>query len=51
LHRLLKLDGFPRTERAWRQCVSIPIYPSLTDADVERIISVVSGLLKSPAGI
>jgi len=26
LHRLLKLDGFPRTERAWRQCVSIPIY-------------------------
>jgi dTDP-4-amino-4,6-dideoxygalactose transaminase len=51
LHRLLKLDGFPRTERAWRQCVSIPIYPSLTDADVERIISVVSGLLKNPAGI
>jgi len=51
LHRLLELDGFPRTERAWHQCVSIPIYPSLTDAEIERIISVVSGLLKSPAGI
>jgi dTDP-4-amino-4,6-dideoxygalactose transaminase len=50
MHRLLRLDGFPRTERAWRQCVSIPIYPSLTDADVERIIAVVSGLLKDPAG-
>ena len=51
LHRLLKLDGFPRTERAWRRCVSIPIYPSLTDVDVERIISAVSGLLQTPAGI
>jgi dTDP-4-amino-4,6-dideoxygalactose transaminase len=51
LHRLLKLDGYPRTERAWRQSVSIPIYPLLTNDDVERIISVVSGLLKAPAGI
>jgi dTDP-4-amino-4,6-dideoxygalactose transaminase len=49
LHRLLKRGGFARTEQAWRQCVSIPIYPSLTDADVDRIVSVVSGLLKIPA--
>jgi dTDP-4-amino-4,6-dideoxygalactose transaminase len=49
LHRLLKLDGFPRTEQAWRQCVSIPIYPSLTDAEVERITDVVSGLLEMKA--
>lgn len=49
LHRLLKQDGFARTERAWRQCVSIPIYPSLAAADVDRILSVVSGLLKIPA--
>jgi perosamine synthetase len=50
LHRLLHLDGFPATERAWRRSVSIPIYPSLTDDDVERIISVVSDLLKAPSG-
>jgi perosamine synthetase len=49
LHRLMKLDGFPRTEQAWRQCVSIPIYPSLTDAEVERITDVVSGLLEMKA--
>jgi len=46
LHCLLKLDGFPRTEQAWRQCVSIPLYPSLTDADVERITEGVSGMIK-----
>jgi dTDP-4-amino-4,6-dideoxygalactose transaminase len=46
LHRLLKLDGFHRTDQAWRQCVSIPIYPSLTDAEVERVCKVVGGLLK-----
>jgi perosamine synthetase len=45
LHRLLGQPGFPHAEKAWRQCLSIPIYPSLTDADQERVIEVASGLL------
>ena len=46
LHRLLGQPGFPHAEKAWRQCLSIPIYPSLTDADQERVIEAVAGLLK-----
>ena len=29
---------FPGAERAHQQCLSIPIYPSLVEADVERVI-------------
>ena len=32
LHRYLGFDGYPETETARRRCLSIPIYPSLTDA-------------------
>jgi len=37
IHRYLGLRGFPGTDSAWERALSIPIYPSLTDADVERI--------------
>ena len=40
LHRMMGLAGFPATEDVWRRAVSIPIYPALTDPEVERIISV-----------
>lgn len=46
LHRLLKLEDFSQTDIAWRQCLSIPIYPSLTDSEAEKVIRVISGLLK-----
>jgi dTDP-4-amino-4,6-dideoxygalactose transaminase len=48
LHRLQHLAGFALTERAWKQSVSIPIHPSLSDAEVGRIIDVVSRLLPAP---
>ena len=32
--------GFPEAERAWNELVSIPIYPSLTDGDVKKILRV-----------
>jgi perosamine synthetase len=38
LHRNLKLGGYPATEKAWRQSLSIPIYPTLTDEEISRII-------------
>lgn len=49
LHRLLGRQGYPASETAFRQCVSIPIYPALMDTEIDRIIAVVSGLLPHPA--
>ena len=37
LHRQLGLGGYPETERAWGRCLSIPIYPALSDEQVEHI--------------
>ncbi|MGH7255359.1 MAG: DegT/DnrJ/EryC1/StrS family aminotransferase, partial [Nitrospirales bacterium] len=42
LHRYVGLDGFPNSERAAQRALSIPIYPSLTDQDVHRIVQVVN---------
>jgi dTDP-4-amino-4,6-dideoxygalactose transaminase len=41
VHRYLKLKGFAETDRAWNELISIPIYPSLTDGDVIKIVRVV----------
>ena len=38
LHRQLQHGGCPVSERAWNSSISIPIYPSLFDQDVSRII-------------
>ena len=42
LHRNLKLKGYPVTEKAWKQSLSIPIYPTLTDEEISRIIDAVT---------
>ena len=41
LHVCLGLPGFSRTTEAWKQTVSIPLFPSLTEKEVEKIIAVV----------
>jgi dTDP-4-amino-4,6-dideoxygalactose transaminase len=38
LHRYLGLDGYSASEEACQMALSIPIYPSLTDEEVARII-------------
>jgi perosamine synthetase len=38
LHQYLGLKGFGRTEKAWKESLSIPIYPSLTEENVDRVI-------------
>jgi dTDP-4-amino-4,6-dideoxygalactose transaminase len=38
LHRYLKQDGYPITDKAWDQSLSIPIYPSLTEKESAHII-------------
>lgn len=39
IHRHLKQDGFPVTDKIWKTSLSIPIYPSLTDNEIGRIVA------------
>jgi len=41
LHVCLGLSGYPHTMEAWKKTVSIPLYPSLTKEEIEKIIAVV----------
>jgi dTDP-4-amino-4,6-dideoxygalactose transaminase len=43
LHHCLKLSGFPITDNTWRTSLSIPIYPSLSNKDVQRVIEAILG--------
>jgi len=38
LHNCLNLKGYPQTEKVWGQALSIPIYPSLTEKNIHRVI-------------
>ena len=42
LHAYLKLAAkrFPHTDIAWKNGVSVPLYPALTDAEVDRVATV-----------
>jgi dTDP-4-amino-4,6-dideoxygalactose transaminase len=42
----LKPDDYPNAERIWRGCVSLPLYPSLTDDDLAYICSAVADILE-----
>ena len=54
-HRLASLEEYapgldlPETERAAREVVSLPVHPSLTQADLERIVSAVAAVVKAGA--
>jgi len=39
IHRHLKQSGYPVTDKIWETSLSIPIYPSLADSEIEQIIS------------
>lgn len=41
----LKPEDFPNTERIWKGTVSLPIYPSLTEEELEYIVSKIRSLL------
>jgi dTDP-4-amino-4,6-dideoxygalactose transaminase len=40
LHRYLNLKGFPESEEAHRTALSLPIYPSMSDRMVRRVVTV-----------
>ncbi|MDD5167528.1 MAG: DegT/DnrJ/EryC1/StrS family aminotransferase [Syntrophales bacterium] len=39
LHHYFRETEYPSTDRAWRDCISIPIYPSLTESEMDHIVS------------
>ena len=45
VHRYLGLDGFPGTEEMYGRAVSVPIYPSLGDGEVDRVKEAVKEVL------
>jgi dTDP-4-amino-4,6-dideoxygalactose transaminase len=45
---LLRPADFPNAERHWRGCVSLPLYPGMTDAELDYVVRAVRELL-SPA--
>ena len=46
IHRALGLDGYPEAERLWSSALSIPCYPALTDAEVDRVADEVRSVLR-----
>lgn len=42
-----KEGAFPVSEKAARECLSLPIYPELTDAQVQRVAEVIKGFFRS----
>jgi len=47
IHRHLKMDGYPVTDKVWETACSVPIYPSLHAKEVEQIITNFINILKS----
>lgn len=45
IHRALKLTGYPEAERLWERALSLPCYPSLSDADVDTVVAALAGAL------
>lgn len=44
-HRALGRTGFPEADRLWAQSLSIPCYPTLSDADVDAVVAALAGAL------
>lgn len=45
-HYGLLSEDYPNAERIWKGCVSLPIYPSLSDDDLGYICSTITSILK-----
>jgi dTDP-4-amino-4,6-dideoxygalactose transaminase len=36
-HQALRLSGFPEADRLWARALSLPCYPTLTDAEIDTV--------------
>ena len=51
-HRLKPFQSavdLPHTEQAAKECLSLPVHPSLSQSDLERIVTAVNALVKAGA--
>jgi dTDP-4-amino-4,6-dideoxygalactose transaminase len=48
LHRYLNISGFSNTDAVWEKAVSVPIYPTLTEEEINKIIECVKTVSKRP---
>ena len=46
IHRALGLGGYPEAERLWARALSLPCYPSLSDADVDTVAAALTAALE-----
>ncbi len=47
LHRAIGLGEYPAADRLWEESLSIPCYPSLTDAETQRVVGAVVKTLEA----
>jgi len=47
LHRYLSQSGFPHAVAAWRKAISIPLYPSLTEEEIKKIVETVNEVFET----
>ena len=46
IHRALGLSGYPNAEQLWAQCLSLPCYPLLTDAEADSVATTLAEALE-----
>jgi len=44
LHLYLNLSGFPNSTEAWQKTISVPLYPSLKEEEIEKIVTIVKNI-------
>ncbi|HWO93167.1 MAG TPA: DegT/DnrJ/EryC1/StrS family aminotransferase, partial [Dehalococcoidia bacterium] len=42
----LRPEDFPVTERVYQTCISLPLYPGMTDAEADRVIEAVGDIVR-----
>jgi dTDP-4-amino-4,6-dideoxygalactose transaminase len=50
-YRDLARDPLPQTEHVWEQLVSLPLYPAMTDRDVDDVVDAVTGIVARPLSV
>lgn len=50
LHLYLGLKDFPRADEAWNQTLSIPIYPTLSEEDINRVVKIFADTYEEMTG-
>ena len=44
-HQALGREGFPEADRLWRRALSLPCYPTLTDAEIDTVAAALAEVL------